>query len=378
MSAEEKVNAGNEAYMDEEYEEAVKLYTAALEIDGKCYNAYVRRSQTYCKLKQFARAVTDAQKAIEIDPEKSIAYCRKAEACFDNDEFSAARNAAREALKHNPTAKEKREVQLLLEKCQAELAEEDEEEEKAKKAKEEEEKAKKAKEAEEEMKDGEEEKEPAAVPSAPAAAVAPPAARGTKVRQDWLQNNDAVTIALYVKSGDRCGVSVEFEKRTASVAIQLADNHEYSMEWELFDEIVPEKSTYQALNSKVEIRLVKAHPGTQWRTLTSNSDDDTSVSRPTPPSCAPTSSIHGPKNWDKLAAEAEADEPKPEGDAALDALFKQIFANGTDDQRRAMIKSYTESGGTVLSTNWDEVKAKHVDGSPPKGQEMHKWDELSH
>ena len=43
-----------------------------------------------------------------------------------------------------------------------------------------------------------------------------------------------------------------------------------------------------------------------------------------------------------------------------------------------MVKSYTESGGTVLSTNWDDVKNRHVDGSAPKGQVMHKWDELNH
>jgi len=378
MSAEEKINAGNEAYMDEEYEEAVKQYTAAIEIDAKSYNAYVRRSQAYCKLRQFERAAVDAQKAIEIAPEKATAYYHKAEACFENDEYSSARKAAREGLKHNPSAKEKKEMQILLEKCQAELAEEDEEEMEEKKARMEEEKAKKAEEEPKEVPAASSSAKDAAAPAPAPAPASAPVPTGPKVRHDWLQNNDAVTITVYVKSVDRRGVSVEFEKRSASITIQFADNHEYSMEWELFDEIVPEKSTYQTLNTKVEIRLVKAHPGNQWRVLTADAAEDTSLSRPTPPSSAPTSSRHGPKDWDKLAAEAEADEPKPEGDAALDALFKQIFANGTDDQRRAMIKSYTESGGTVLSTNWDEVKAKHVDGSPPKGQEMHKWDDLTH
>ena len=95
----------------------------------------------------------------------------------------------------------------------------------------------------------------------------------------------------------------------------------------------------------------------------------------TTPAAAPTSSRKGPKNWDKIVAEEEAEEPKPEGDAALDALFKQIYANGTDEQRRAMIKSYTESGGTVLSTNWQEVSKERVKCTPPKGQEVHTWGE---
>ena len=34
----------------------------------------------------------------------------------------------------------------------------------------------------------------------------------------------------------------------------------------------------------------------------------------------------------------------------------------------------TESGGTVLSTNWDEVGGKKVEVQPPDGMEFKKWD----
>jgi hypothetical protein len=33
-----------------------------------------------------------------------------------------------------------------------------------------------------------------------------------------------------------------------------------------------------------------------------------------------------------------------------------------------------ESNGTVLSTNWKEVGTKKVEGSPPDGMEMKKWE----
>ena len=40
-----------------------------------------------------------------------------------------------------------------------------------------------------------------------------------------------------------------------------------------------------------------------------------------------------------------------------------------------MVKSFTESGGTVLSTNWQDVGKREVKGSPPKGLEMKSWKE---
>lgn len=40
-----------------------------------------------------------------------------------------------------------------------------------------------------------------------------------------------------------------------------------------------------------------------------------------------------------------------------------------------MMKSFVESNGTVLSTNWKEVGAKKIECTPPEGMEVHKWSE---
>jgi suppressor of G2 allele of SKP1 len=48
-------------------------------------------------------------------------------------------------------------------------------------------------------------------------------------------------------------------------------------------------------------------------------------------------------------------------------LFQDIFANGSDETKKAMMKSFTESGGTNLSTNWSEVKKEKVKITPPDG-----------
>lgn len=70
-------------------------------------------------------------------------------------------------------------------------------------------------------------------------------------------------------------------------------------------------------------------------------------------------------NWDDIVKQsAEEDEqlskefskdPNAGGDAALNQLFQKLYADATDDQRRAMIKSYQESNGTALSTDWNDV-----------------------
>jgi suppressor of G2 allele of SKP1 len=79
-------------------------------------------------------------------------------------------------------------------------------------------------------------------------------------------------------------------------------------------------------------------------------------------------------NWDRLEKEAEEAEKseKVEGEAALMKLFRDIYANADEDTKRAMMKSYSESGGTSLSTNWNEVGKGEVKPVPPAGLEPKK------
>lgn len=67
------------------------------------------------------------------------------------------------------------------------------------------------------------------------------------------------------------------------------------------------------------------------------------------------------KDWSEiekqLLAEEEEDR-KNNSKQSVDDFFKQIYANATDEQKRAMVKSFQTSNGTVLSTNWDEVQGR--------------------
>ncbi|RYP63792.1 hypothetical protein DL771_009125 [Monosporascus sp. 5C6A] len=84
----------------------------------------------------------------------------------------------------------------------------------------------------------------------------------------------------------------------------------------------------------------------------------------------PTSSKKGPKNWDKIDDEDDAEK---DGGGDVNSFFQTIYKNADDDTRRAMMKSYIESNGTSLSTSWAEAKDKKYETLPPDGSEAKKW-----
>lgn len=78
-------------------------------------------------------------------------------------------------------------------------------------------------------------------------------------------------------------------------------------------------------------------------------------------SAAPSSSLprpyaskRTPEEWDRLVAGMSAEEAEDESEDAA-GFFRKLYANGDDDFRRAMVKSFVESGGTALSTSWEDV-----------------------
>ncbi|KAI3636675.1 hypothetical protein MIR68_005364 [Amoeboaphelidium protococcarum] len=193
-----------------------------------------------------------------------------------------------------------------------------------------------------------------------------------KIRHEWYQNDSQVVISVFAKKCKDDQVKVEFQPKALTVTIKLPES-EYVLDLEpLAHEVVPEESSYTIMQTKVEIKLKKQQIGISWGQL-EGEDVPTvmaSVSNDKPPAYPSSSKKH--VDWSSV--EKSVEEEKPEGEQALNALFQKIYKDGNDEVRRAMVKSFTESGGTTLSTNWNEIGKESTPIRPPDGVEARKWE----
>ncbi|KAJ3595181.1 hypothetical protein NHX12_004485 [Muraenolepis orangiensis] len=191
------------------------------------------------------------------------------------------------------------------------------------------------------------------------------------VKYDWYQTESQVIVSVMAKNVPKDGVCVNFAERELLATVGLTSGEDFSLCLRLLHPIVSQQCTFKILSTKVEIKMKKLE-AIRWEKLEGEGQE--AVIKHFNPNQYPSSS-QGAGKWDKIVVDISEEEKleKLEGDAALNKLFQQIYSDGTDEVKRAMNKSFMESGGTVLSTNWTDVGKRNVEISPPDDAEFKKY-----
>jgi len=199
-------------------------------------------------------------------------------------------------------------------------------------------------------------------------------------RFEFYETEDKLTLSIFDKGVDPADVQIKFEPRAFSYTrgdnvVQLEP---------LKGQIDTEKSDYTIGKFKVEIRFAKA-TAIRWGGLVGDAPNPLNTFPTTTTSPAAASAGHKPfyKNWDGITNKILADDkqvstsedPNAGGDTAVNKFFQEIYSGADENTQRAMMKSFVESGGTTLSTNWEEIGKGKVEVKPPQGSEWKKWGE---
>ncbi|NWX64849.1 SGT1 protein, partial [Promerops cafer] len=295
--------------------------TAALEKNPDDAECYCQRAYAHILLQKYADAVADAEKSLELNPNNAVALLRKGLGEYHIKNYASALESFREGQRLDSVDDT---FTIWIKRCEETL-------------------------------------------------------NGKKkhvylMRYDWYQTESQVIVTIMIKNAQKDDVSVQFLERKMNASVRLPSGEDFNLKLDLLHSIVPEQSTFKVLSTKVEIKMKKPE-AVRWEKLEGQGDSP-KLKQFTPDTqhLYPSSS-HYTRNWDKLVVEIKEEEKneKLEGDAALNKLFQQIYSDGTDEVKRAMNKSFMESGGTVLSTNWSDVGKRKVEVNPPDDVEWKKF-----
>ena len=359
-----------EAFVDDDFEKAFELYTRVVEKAPDNASSWIHRSATLLKLSRPTEALADAEKAVTLAPKNPKAHLRRGMALFELGRKPEARACFVAGREHDPMS---RQLLQWLGKCEASEASPET--------------------AGTNLSDASSgDADPTSTePVGLSAAVTEGDAPVVAYKHQWYQSQTHVTIevlardvraseAEFAATEDSATVTIRREPRNGNAA----ETPPYALRLRLFGGIYPTDSKLTVGVAKVELRLRKSE-AIQWSDLTAEAREktkatqplnfsDASMSRPAYPS-SKAAQTKRPTDWDKLEAELDAEEEDaPTGDAALNKLFQDIYGKADEETRRAMNKSFQESGGTVLSTNWAEIGAKTTEAQPPEGMECKKYE----
>ena len=395
---------GKKALEAKKYDEAIADFTTALKVSPTSPDYLIQRSTAYHRSNDFTAALADANNAV-VNAQKRAkreliveAQFRRGCALYALERFGDAGFVFDIVKKMDEKHKM---VAIWIHKSKTALEKLDEGDEKKQCN------VQETPDAEELKKGG---SSGTAAPATPQSPPGPPQQTpADKIRHEWYQNSDHVYFTLFAKGVPKEETQIHIKERSLAISFPLLTGSTYDFSLEpLFGEVKPEKCISKILPTKIEVNLAKAQSGQKWSALESSepvatkgtdsttagadkTNDDLTTAATIPDSkpagpAYPTSSKSGPKDWDKIVKDvskeekdgkddngtADDDDDDDDGDDT-NKFFKKLFKGASPDVQKAMMKSYTESNGTALSTNWEEVSKGKVETVPPDGMEAKQW-----
>lgn len=182
------------------------------------------------------------------------------------------------------------------------------------------------------------------------------------IKHDWYQTESHVIIVILVKNIKNENIIINYSKFSLKVNIEVTPECNYNLFLNLSNSIVPNQCSFKVFPLKVEVKLRKSI-SSMWSTL------ETIQLKSSGPSNV---KVKPSVDWDHFVQE-EVEGNKEYNEDSANNFLQKIYGEGNDEIKKAMIKSFTESNGTVLSTNWKEVSKDKVNINPPDGMEWKKW-----
>jgi len=336
MNFKTALREANAASAEELYDKALDLYSTSIMLQGDNSDAYAKRAQCHLKLKKFKEGVIDANTAIQLDGRNARGHLRRGIGLYYLHDIDNSRKAFEAGLS---VATEDRETfETWIKRCNAtKLAE-----------------PKAPKEAVAKPAAPTPTPAPSPAKTAPAPAPAPvptptPAvAPGVpKIRHEWFQNEKFVTVTIFAKNVVPAKASIKIDEQNLNVSIKLTEENSYELDIDLFGKVSVPDSSYEIMSTKVEIKLKKAEP-IKWSALEAAEDANTY-----------TPITNAKKNWDAIVKEEAVEEDKSEM-----GFLRDLYSGANEEEKRAIMKSMEQSGGTVLNMNWGDVAEKKVKPKP--------------
>jgi len=335
MNFKQAYREANAAFVEDLYEEALDHYNTAVLFKNDDSDVYAKRAQCHLKLRMYKEAVIDANTAIQIDGRNARGHLRRGIGLFHLRDYENAQKAFEAGL--SVASSDRKTFETWINNSKAAQP-----------------KAPAPKQQAPAPTPAPAKPTPTPAPAkvvptpapAPAPAAAPAAPAVPKIRHEWFQNDSFVTVTIFAKGVNPAKANINIQEQNLGVSIKLSDDNSYELDLDLCGTVDSSQSSYDITPTKVEIKLKKLALK-RWATLEAAEQ------------VAPPAPITNAKNWDAIVKDEAVEEDKSEM-----GFLRDLYSGASEEEKRAIMKSMEQSGGTVLNMNWGDVEGKFVKPKP--------------